>query len=147
MGIEKRVRFTGMVPYNKIAAYLKMADVFVTASITEVHPLSVIEAMAAGLPVLGIQSPGIGDSVEDGVSGLLCPEEDLAAFTAKMVRLITDSNSRRDMGDQARRFSQRYAIENTTQIMVGHYQHLERQSQSQKRSLRMRLIHMLDRWR
>jgi len=147
MGIEERVHFTGMVPYENIAAYLKMADVFVTASITEVHPLSVIEAMATGLPVLGIQSPGIGDSVEEGVSGLLCPEEDLAAFTAKMVRLITDGSRRCEMGNQARHLSQRYAIENTTEVMVSHYQRLERRSHAKKRSLRMRLIHMLDRWR
>jgi len=147
MGIEKHVRFTGMVPYDKIASYLRMADGFVTASVTEVHPLSVIEAMAAGLPILGIQSPGIGDTVDDGVSGFLSPDEDLAAYTAKMVRLITDRNCRQDMGEQARRISQMYAIENTTQMMLSHYQRLDKLSHAKKKTLRMRLIHMLDRWR
>ncbi|HZD56019.1 MAG TPA: glycosyltransferase, partial [Anaerolineales bacterium] len=71
MGITGRVRFTGMIPYENLPGYLAAADAFVTASVTEVHPLSVIEAMATGLPVLGVQSPGVGDIVEDGVSGLL----------------------------------------------------------------------------
>ena len=51
--------------------YLAMCDAFVTASVTEVHPLSVIEAMAASLPVMGIHSPGVGDTVEDGITGFL----------------------------------------------------------------------------
>ena len=54
--------------------------------------------MAAGRPVLGIQSPGVGDTVEDGVTGLLVPEEDLAAFTAKMVWLVTEHERRCEMG-------------------------------------------------
>ncbi len=71
LGIEERVRFTGMVPYDELPAYLTMCDAFVTASVTEVHPLSVVEAMGAGLPVVGIHSPGVGDTVEDGVTGFL----------------------------------------------------------------------------
>jgi len=65
-----------------------MGDAFVTASVTEVHPLTVIEAMASGLPVLGIQSPGVGDTIQEGVTGFLAPQEDLAMFTAKMVKLL-----------------------------------------------------------
>lgn len=51
MGLQSEVRFVGMVPYEEVPRYLQIADTFVTASVTEVHPLSVIEAMAAGLPV------------------------------------------------------------------------------------------------
>jgi 1,2-diacylglycerol 3-alpha-glucosyltransferase len=72
-GISERVHFTGMLPYSELPRYLSMCDAFVTASVTEVHPLSVIEAMATGLPVLGIHSVGVGDTVEDGVTGLLRP--------------------------------------------------------------------------
>jgi glycosyltransferase involved in cell wall biosynthesis len=83
-GIESKVHFTGMIPYAQLPGYLAAADAFATASVTEVHPLSVIEAMATGLPVLGIQSPGVGDTVIDGVTGYLA-SEDLAAYTAKML--------------------------------------------------------------
>lgn len=122
MRLESRVHFTGMVPYEQLPKYLALADAFVTASVTEVHPLSVIEAMAAGLPVLGIRSPGVGDIVEDGVTGYLVENEDLAAFTAKMVRLITDPDKRQEMGKRAFEEAEKYAIENTTRMMVECYQ-------------------------
>ncbi len=70
-GLHGRVGFAGLIDYAELPRYLAMADAFVTASVTEVHPLSVIEAMASGLPVLGIVSPGIEDTVEDGQTGYL----------------------------------------------------------------------------
>src|SRR5574341_1116426 len=96
MKIDSRVHFTGSIPYEQMPGYLSMADAFVTASVTEVHPLSVIEAMAAGLPVLGIQSPGVGDTVEDGKTGFLA-SEDLASFAAKLTRLCIERDFRQKM--------------------------------------------------
>jgi len=147
MGIASQVRLTGIVNYEDIPRYLAMADAFVTASVTEVHPLSVIEAMASGLPVLGIQSPGVGDTIEDGETGLIVSEEDLAAFTAKLVRLVTDHDMRQQMSVQARHTSGIYAIERTTKIMMEHYQHLAYQSMGHKRSLRTRILGIVDNWR
>jgi 1,2-diacylglycerol 3-alpha-glucosyltransferase len=146
LGISERVFFTGFIPYQELPRYLVMADAFVTASVTEVHPLTVIEAMAAGLPVLGIISPGIGDTVEDEITGFLTTE-DIAAFTAKMVRLVGEHETRRKMGEQARLASKSYDIRNTTQIMLGHYQNLLGASIGPKNSLRSRLTRFFDRWR
>jgi 1,2-diacylglycerol 3-alpha-glucosyltransferase len=144
MEIAPRVRFTGMVSYQDLPAYLAAADAFVTASVTEVHPLSVVEAMAAGLPVLGIQSPGVGDTVEDGVTGLLAPEEDLALFTAKLVRLVTDPERRIKLGAQGRIVAQSYAIERTTNILLQHYEHLVYLAKDRQRGLRARIARMLN---
>lgn len=130
-GIGERVHFVGRVPYDELPNYLAMCDVFVTASVSEVHPLSVIEAMAAGLPVMGIQSVGVGDTVKDGVSGYLS-SEDLAAFTAKLTRLCLDEAARRRMGQQARKESQRYDIQHTTAEMLKHYERLSRQGHSRQ---------------
>ncbi len=80
-----------MVTYENLPSYLAMCDAFITASVTEVHPLSVIEGMASGLPVMGISSPGVSDTVEDGVTGFIATE-DLAAFTAKLTRLCLDTS-------------------------------------------------------
>ena len=142
MGIEGRVRFTGLVPYDQMPRYLAIGDAFVTASITEVHPLSVIEAMAAGLPVLGIDSPGIGDTIQDGVTGYLIPKEDLAAYTAQMVRLVVDQKQREQMSGEARKSVTSYAIENTTQMMLERYQKVIEDVSHRKRSLRYRLGHL-----
>ncbi|UCD42948.1 MAG: glycosyltransferase, partial [Chloroflexota bacterium] len=134
MGISDRVHFTGMIPYQDLPAYMKVANAFVTASVTEVHPLSVIEALASELPVVGIQSPGVGDTIEDGVTGYLAPEEDLAVFTAKLSRMVTDRNEREKMAIQAAETAKIYSIENTTQTMIDRYQKLYLEYAGQKRS-------------
>jgi glycosyltransferase involved in cell wall biosynthesis len=135
-----------MVPYQEVYRYLVMADAFVTASVTEVHPLSVIEAMACGLPVLGIQSPGVGDIVEDSLTGLLAPEEDLAVFTAKMVRLVVDHAAREEMGLKTRQAAQAYDIEHTTVMMLERYQRVVKNSASRKQGLRARFTRWMDFW-
>lgn len=146
MKIAARVRFTGMVPYADIPRYLAMADAFVTASVTEVHPFSVIEAMAAGLPVLGIQSPGVGDIVEDGVTGFLIQEEDLAAYTAKMARMISEPENRRSMGERARDAASSYSIELTTRMMVDRYQKVVNDSAGREIGFRSRLSRWINGW-
>ncbi len=145
-GASKRVCFTGMVPYEEVYRYLVMADAFVTASVTEVHPLSVIEAMGCGLPVLGIQSPGVGDIVEDGVTGYIVPEEDLAAFTAKMVRMVNDHATRREMSSKTRQAAQAYDIERTTGMMLERYQRVIKSSAGRKQGLRARFTRWMDYW-
>jgi glycosyltransferase involved in cell wall biosynthesis len=140
------VQFTGMIPYEDMPGYLAMCDAFVTASVTEVHPLSVIEAMAAGLPVLGIYSPGVGDTVEDGITGFLSKEE-LPAFTAKLTRLCLQNQLRHKMGRAARKASNLYAIERTTQIMLEHYERLASGPRQQKLDWEDRLLGIMDHFR
>ncbi len=140
------VQFTGMIPYDKMPGYLAMCNAFVTASVTEVHPLSVIEAMAAGLPVMGIHSPGVGDTVEDGITGFLSTEE-LPAFTAKLTRLCLQTQLRQKMGRAARKASSQYAIERTTQMMLKHYEKLASGPRLQKPDWEERLLSILEHFR
>jgi glycosyltransferase involved in cell wall biosynthesis len=141
--IEDRVRFMGMIPYDQLPSYMAMCDVFVTASVTEVHPYSVIEAMATGLPIMGIDSPGIGDSVEDGVSGLLSTE-DITTFTAKLTYLCLNRNLQKKMGAVAQKASEQFSIERTTQIMLGHYNRLMESTKPIRQSLDERLRTILE---
>jgi glycosyltransferase involved in cell wall biosynthesis len=123
LGIERAVCFPGLIPYERLPEHLAMCDAFVTASVTEVHPLSVIEAMAVGLPVLGIHSPGVSDTVEDEVTGFLATE-DLASFTAKMVRLAAGNDQRKRMGQAAQKAVEVYDIQRTSDLVVAHYERL-----------------------
>ena len=107
---------------------------------------NLLEMLAAGLPVLGIQSPGVGDTIADGITGLLAEEEDLAVFTARMVRLVTEHQQRCEMGQRARQAAEDYAIEHTTQMMLERYQTVVRKAGGRKHGLRARLQRFLDRW-
>lgn len=122
-GMNERVKFVGKVPYAQIPDYVSMGDAFVTASETEVHPLSVIEALAAGLPALGIQSPGVGDTIVDGDNGLLSGS-DLAAFTAKLMVLVTETEARQRMALRARESALAYDIHTTARVVLAEYERL-----------------------
>ncbi|MFN2127857.1 MAG: glycosyltransferase [Anaerolineales bacterium] len=147
MGIARRVHFSGFVNYEKIPNYLATSDIFVTASVTEVHPLSVIEAMGAGLPILGIESPGVADTVNNGKDGFIVPEEDLAAYTAKMVRLATDTDLRKQMGESAGITSELYDYHRTTQQIFELYERAILGTSGRRRSIRARWIRFWDQWR
>ncbi len=140
-----RIHMTGRVPYDQLPAYLAMCDIFATASITEVHPLSVIEAMGAGLPVMGIESVGVGDTVEDGITGFLATY-DMPSFTAKLTRLCLDPNLRQQMRLSAREVSTVYAIERTTGLMLEKYERLANQEITRKGTLNTRLRGILERF-
>jgi 1,2-diacylglycerol 3-alpha-glucosyltransferase len=120
-GLDELVAFTGMVPHERMPDYLALGDVWVTPSVTEVHPLTVIEAMAAGLPVVGVASPGITDTVEDGVTGLLADRADAGALAECMAALASHPDTRHGMATAAREASKRYSIETTGAQLLGVY--------------------------
>lgn len=120
-GLSGRVVFVGGVPYSKVPSYLAMADAFATASNTEVHPLTVLEAIAAGLPVVGVKGPGVGDIIVDGRNGLLC-DDDVANFSVRLHRIMSDALLRARLAAQARKDSEQYDIEVTTRRIVHCYE-------------------------
>jgi 1,2-diacylglycerol 3-alpha-glucosyltransferase len=145
MNIETKVFFTGMVDYKEIPSYLASSNIFVTPSNAETFGLSTVEAMAAGLPTLGIDAPGTGDIIEDGVTGLVT-SDDLAVFTAKLVLLSTNHELRRVMGKQAVQASKKYDIQTTTGILIQHYQKLVASAKRRRKGARFKLTRFLDRF-
>ncbi len=140
-----RIRLAGRIPYDQLPAYLAMCDIFATASVTEVHPLSVIEAMGAGLPIMGMESVGVGDTVEDGITGYLATN-DLPSFTAKLTRLCLEPDIRRSMSHSARKASLTYKIERTTKIMLGQYERVLQGTTRRKDNLNSRLRGILEKF-
>jgi 1,2-diacylglycerol 3-alpha-glucosyltransferase len=147
MQLKDKVKFTGLIPYVQLPSYLAMVDGFVTASVTEVHPLSVIEAMASGLPVLGINSPGVGDTIIDGETGYLAKEEDLAVFTAKLVRLVTEHEQRIKMGRNAQQAADKYSIVHTTQKLLEYYEQVIETRKNRKHGFRDQVNRLLNQWK
>lgn len=143
LGIANRVRNTGMTAYDDIPSYLAMCDIFVTTSVSESFGMSTVEAMGAGLPVLGIHSPGTSDIVEEGKTGFLSTE-DVAAFTAKLTYLCLHPELRKKMGQAAYEASKQYDIERTAQLLLKHYTRLTQNTRPLKRSLDERLMSVLE---
>lgn len=120
LGIAPDVTFAGEVPYAQIPAYLAQSDFFVSASTTEVHPLTFIEAAAAGLPALGIHSTGVVDIIRPDETGLIAADRDLD-FLHCFLRLARDAEGRRHMSRAARLHSRVYASETNARRIAGLY--------------------------
>jgi 1,2-diacylglycerol 3-alpha-glucosyltransferase len=123
LGLAPRVHLVGEVPYEEIPNWLPMSDFFAFASVSESHPLAVLEALAAGLPVVGIPCPGIEDTVVDGLNGLLSAE-DADAFAACMRRLATEPDLRARLTTGARETCAQYDIRHTSAVLLAHYERL-----------------------
>jgi glycosyltransferase involved in cell wall biosynthesis len=125
-GLSDRVHFAGLTPYAEVPDYLAATDVFVTASVSETHPLVIMEAFAAGLPAIGVHSPGVSDIIEDGVTGFLTPE-DAGAFAARMTEIATDPELRQRLASAAATAAARYDVRIMAEELMGHYQRLIRE--------------------
>ena len=108
LGVRDRVRFLGS--QENVYLYLHDADVFVLPSRYEGMPMTVIEAMGTGLPIVASNVGGIPDMVEDGESGLLTTgaPEDVARCCAA---LLSDEKLRQRLGRRARAESERFSAE------------------------------------
>ncbi|MCQ2735864.1 MAG: D-sedoheptulose 7-phosphate isomerase [bacterium] len=107
---EGRIIFTGRVEYADIPAYYGAADLFIMTSTTEVKPLALLEAMAAGLPIVAVSACGASDTVNDGINGYLT-EEDRDAFADKVIGLLSDKDLLESMGREAEKTAEEYSGE------------------------------------
>lgn len=92
--LTERVIFLGDVPHAQVGAYLRKADAFVLNSTYEGLPHVVLEAMAAGMPVIATDAGGTSEAVIDGVTGLLVQVGDPAALKKTIERLWADAELR-----------------------------------------------------
>lgn len=88
LGVRDQVVFLGR--RSDVPDLMAAADLFCLPSTFEGHPLVVLEAMAAGLPVIAARAPGITEAVRNGVTGLLVPIGDAPALAAAMIRALGD---------------------------------------------------------
>ena len=99
-GIASQVRFLG--ERYDIPAVLRAFDVFVLSSIAEGISNTILEAMAAGLPVVATRVGGNPELVEDGVNGLLVPRQDADALASAIGVYLGDANMRAIHGKSSR---------------------------------------------
>lgn len=105
LGLSDIIEMAGPKSSSEVAAILSKSDTLVLSSIGEgeAAPVSVMEAMASGLPVVCSQIGGTHDMVQDGEDGYLVPQGDVDAIAGALSRLANDPVLREGMGRKARR--------------------------------------------
>ncbi len=107
LGISERVCFAGFVdsPFASVAR----SDLYVMSSLYEGFPNALVEAMAMGIPTVTTVCPsGIEDIVEDGISGLLAPAGNSDALAEAMLKVLTDSDLARKLGENGKQAVRRF---------------------------------------
>ncbi len=96
------------IPNEFILSAYRSSDLYVSSSVIEGFPLTLVEAMAGGLPIVATNVWGNEDAVNDGENGLLVPARSPAEMADAIIRLLTDEPLRRSMAEAAVKESKQY---------------------------------------
>jgi 1,2-diacylglycerol 3-alpha-glucosyltransferase len=107
---KERVHFLGMVNRAELPDIFHDATVFLSASTTEVHPISVIEAIASGLPFVAVRDEAFEGMLEDGLNGYEVPL-DVENYADTLADLLHDRERLKKFGEHSSRLSEKYSIE------------------------------------
>jgi len=91
-GVEKRIIFVGFKQYDKLPNYYAVSDIFIRPSLSEGFGNVFVEAMTAGVPVIGTSVGGIKDFLEDGKTGWVCKPNDPESIVRKVHYVLNPAN-------------------------------------------------------
>lgn len=103
------IHFRGNIPHNKVPKLIQNADIFVHCSRYESFGIALVEAMAAGLPVVAFSVGGIPEVVPDKKAGFLLPYGDIQSFADRIIQLLADSQKYTEISKCARNHSKRFS--------------------------------------
>jgi len=95
INVEGRVFFLGKISHDELPKYLHISDVFIRPSLSEGLGNSFLEAMAAGLPVIGTEVGGIPDFLKDGETGLFCEVSNPKSIAEKVELMLNNDELRK----------------------------------------------------
>lgn len=122
LGLENQVLLTGYVAWDAIGRIYAIADLFATASLSEVHPMTVLEALICSLPVVARKDDSLLDSVDPGVNGYLLDSDE--AFSEKVSGLLADPDKLRRFGEASRRIADHFTGQRHALSMEAFYQEI-----------------------
>lgn len=143
LGISGNTVFTGRIPHRQLMSenLPRVSRIFVTPSTSENQPVSLLEAMSMGVPVVGAEAKGIPELVRHEKTGLLFPPGDAHAMAHAMLRLLDDANLWQICHENCFALARDNHIENVVLQLTTHYQqtvaaHKSRRTRKLNRRLR-----------
>jgi 1,2-diacylglycerol 3-alpha-glucosyltransferase len=111
LGISHQTKFVGFVRDQEWLEAFQSADLFITASKSENMPLTIVEAMSTGLPIVAVDSKGIPEIVQNGANGFLSDPDDTNSMANNIIKLESDKNLRGAMSLASRELALEYSYE------------------------------------
>lgn len=111
-GLEGRVFYRGPQYGVQKEVFFRQTDIFVQPTYEDCFPLTLVEAMQHGIPIVSTDEGAIPDMVEDGLNGLVCQRKDVHSLVNALEKLLNDNELRKQMGENGRfRYKERYTKE------------------------------------
>lgn len=118
--LSQKILFTGFVDWEKLSGYYAVADVFCTVSLSEMHSMTILEALSLGIPVVCRYDTSFSDTVFDGVDGYFGKTDGEVA--EKLIKILKDDKKRKEMSFQALKISERFTLEKHGKRTVAFYE-------------------------
>lgn len=122
LGIRECVEFAGRVPHERVKDYMNQAEVFVLSSLSEGFPVTILEAMACGLPVVATRVGGVPDIIKNGTNGYLVDTMNQEQIAEALLNLLQDKQLRKDISENNREGVRRYRWDAVAATLEGVYQ-------------------------
>jgi glycosyltransferase involved in cell wall biosynthesis len=119
-----KTKFMGYMRGEALSQVYASADIFVFPSSLETFGLVVVEAMAAGLPIVSSQVGGIPDVVEEGITGYTFPIGDIAGMQAGIEKISQNRETMKAMGKAARAYAEKQSWEHMMDEVLAHYERI-----------------------
>lgn len=107
---EGKIIFTGFIEWALVHNFYESADVFITASLSEMHSMTILEAELSKLPIIVRRDDSYLDSVFDGKNGYVCDTDD--QMCDRMLELANDDEKRKKFGERSLEITKNFSIEN-----------------------------------
>lgn len=130
LGLKKNITFTGAIPWEEIPKYYQLADIFATASTSETQGLTIIEAMAASLPVVCADDIAFNSIVVNDINGQLFNTD--KEYIKKVNNLIKDKTKLYNMSIEARETSENHSVEKYAESVLKVYKRSVNKSNEEK---------------
>ena len=121
-GLEKHVTITGLIPYDEIPAYFKMADIYIMPSQFEGTPKSLLEAMFNKLPIIASDVTGINNVLSDNKNALLFPVDNVEELSERLRILVSNNRLAQELGENAyKHYCSKYSFDETMNQLIEIY--------------------------
>ncbi len=114
LGVKMSVIFTGFLEGEELVQALQANDIFLTASRSENMPLSLLEAMAVGLPFVMVKEKGLAEMMQDGVNGYFAETGDAGDMAEKALKILSQPKILKKFGDASRVLAMEYSKDKVT---------------------------------